>query len=47
MFVVLAPIEAVTEPWSVQPNRYVHEETTQVGGGKGSTGLSVQAITRR
>ena len=34
---VLAPLEAVTAPWSVQPNIYVDEETTQVGGGKGLT----------
>ena len=33
----LAPLEAVNAPRSVQPNRYVKEETTQVGGGKGST----------
>ena len=36
IFVVLAPFEAVTAPWSVQPNRYVDVETTQVGGVKGS-----------
>ena len=36
IFVVLAPFEAVTAPRSVQPNRCVDEETTQVGGGKGS-----------
>ena len=34
---VLAPLEAVTAPWSVQPNIYVEEETTQAGGGKGFT----------
>ena len=34
---VWAPLEAETAPWSVQPNGYVDEETTQVGGGKGST----------
>ena len=33
----LAPLEAVTAPWSVQPNRYVDEKTTQVGGDKGLT----------
>ena len=37
IFVVLAPLEAVTAPWSVQPSSYVDEETTQVGGGKGLT----------
>ena len=31
IFMVLAPLEAVTAPWSVQPNRYVDEEATQVG----------------
>ena len=31
---VLAPLEAVAAPWSAQPNIYVEEETTQVGGGK-------------
>ena len=36
IFVVLTRHEAVTAPWSVQPNRHV-EETTQVGGGKGLT----------
>ena len=36
IFVVLAPFEAVTAPWSVQPNGYVDEETTQEGGGKGA-----------
>ena len=35
---VLAPFEAVTKPWSVQPKRYVDEETTRVGGGKGLPG---------
>ena len=34
---VLAPLEAVTAPWPVQPNIYVEEEATQVGGGKGLT----------
>ena len=33
----LAPLAAVTAPWSVQPNRYVEAETTHVGGGKGLT----------
>ena len=33
----LAPLDAVTATWSVQPNRNVEEETTQVGGGKGLT----------
>ena len=34
---VLAPLEAVTAPRSVQPSSYVDEDTTQVGGGKGLT----------
>ena len=34
---VLAPLDAVTAPWFVQPNIYVGEETTQVGDGKGLT----------
>ena len=37
IFVVLAPFEALTAPWSDQPNRYVDEERAQVGGGKGLT----------
>ena len=37
IFVELASLEVVTAPWSVQPNRHVEEETTQVGGGQGST----------
>ena len=37
IFVVLAPFETVTAPWSVHPSSYVDEDTTQVGGGKGLT----------
>ena len=34
---VLATLEAVTAPWSVQPNISVEEETTHADGGKGLT----------
>ena len=39
-------LEAVTAPWSVQPNRYGDEDTTRVWWPR-PTSLSVQELTRK